>query len=94
VIDAGTNDEVWRVVLRITQFASSSRRKTATRVSPRKAKVAYDARNLYVLSSARSTHPTAILKAARARDVRRRHRSAQDHDRFVSRPAQRLSSLP
>src|SRR6058998_235971 len=70
VIDGRDDDEVWRVAPAITEFREFQPKEDGDPRFATEAKVAYDARNFYVLIRAFDPHPDSILKLLARRDVR------------------------
>jgi len=79
VIDGRDDDEVWRFAPAITQFREFQPHEDGDPRFATEAKVAYDARNLYVFIRALDPHPDSILSLLSRRDVR----SASDQLKII-----------
>ena len=70
VIDGKDNDDVWRVAPVIKDFRTFQPHEDSVPTLRTEARIAYDARNLYVFVRAFDDHPDSIKKLLARRDVR------------------------
>jgi hypothetical protein len=69
VIDGRADDEVWRGATQITEFRQFDPTEDGAPTHRTEARIAYDARNLYVLVRAFDAHPDSILAVLQRRDA-------------------------
>jgi hypothetical protein len=70
VIDGRDDDQVWKSATSITRFRVFDPREDGDPTFPTEAKVAYDARNLYVFARMFDPHPDSIVSLLSRRDVK------------------------